>query len=120
MTDREALLEISAAMASAIAARDVQTLAGFLAPGFVHRAPGGPSSERAAFLEEIAGIPGEIAFVRIETLEVDVAADGALVTGVQHAQVTVDGTVYDDRRAFVDFFVRVQGAWRLQVAVDLP
>jgi hypothetical protein len=58
--------------------------------------------------------------VKLEELEVDVCASGALVTGVQHAQVLIDGQVVDDRRGFVDWFVKHAGEWRIQAAVDLP
>lgn len=44
---------------------------------------------------------------------------GALVTGVQHARVHLDGQQIDDR--FVDWFVRgADGAWRARIALDLP
>ena len=39
---------------------------------------------------------------------------------MQHAQVRVDGQVVDDRRPFVDWFVKDAGEWRIRVAVDLP
>ena len=41
------------------------------------------------------------------------------MTEVQHAQVLVDGQVIDDRRGFVDWFVKHAGRWRIQAAVDL-
>jgi Domain of unknown function (DUF4440) len=53
-------------------------------------------------------------------LTTDVSGDSAIVTGVQHAQLTIDGAVVDDRRSFVDWFVREEGDWRLRLAVDLP
>jgi hypothetical protein len=33
---------------------------------------------------------------------------------------TIDEQVVDDRRGFVDWFVKVDGEWRIQAAVDLP
>jgi hypothetical protein len=42
------------------------------------------------------------------------------VTGIQHAQVRIDGKVIDDRRPFVDWFVFNHGSWKIQVAVDVP
>jgi hypothetical protein len=114
------LREISERIASAIARRDTNALGAFLAPGFVHRSYGGTRSDGAAFLQAIAEIPGEIRFIRLEEVSVDECTTGALVTGVQHAQVAVDGEVIDDRRAFVDWFVRHDGEWRIQAAVDLP
>jgi hypothetical protein len=41
------------------------TVASLLAPGFIHRAPGGQASAAAAFTAAIQQIPGEIAFVRL-------------------------------------------------------
>jgi ketosteroid isomerase-like protein len=117
-TDAADLEALSHRIASSIAARDVVRLRALLAPGFVARSPNGPASDAYAFLNGITTIPGEIVFVRVEQLQVDVHGDGALVTGQQHAQVRVDGSVIDDRRSFVDFFVRIGGRWLLQVAVD--
>jgi hypothetical protein len=42
------------------------------------------------------------------------------VTGIQHARVRIDGEDIDDRRAFVDWLVPHDGAWKFRVAVDLP
>jgi hypothetical protein len=49
-----------------------------------------------------------------------VSGDAAIVTGVQQAQLKIDGAVVIDRRPFVDWFVKEAGDWRLRVAVDLP
>ena len=115
------LREISERVAAAIAKRDTKTLRAVLAPGFVHRTHGGATAADAAtFLQAIEEIPGEIIFVRLEDIHVDECPAGALVTGIQHAQVVVDGEVIDDRRGFVDWFVRDAGEWRIQAAVDLP
>jgi hypothetical protein len=92
-----------------------------LAPGFVHRTHGGSvASDAASFLQAIEQIPGEIIFVRLEEIQIDECPSGALVTGIQHAQVVVDGDVINDRRGFVDWFIRHAGEWRIQAAVDLP
>jgi Domain of unknown function (DUF4440) len=93
---------------------------GLLAPGFVHRTHGGPVVGVEAFLQNIEQIPGEILVVRLDRIEVDVTPAGALVTGVQHARVRVEGQVIEDRRGFVDWFVKQNGEWRIQAAVDLP
>ena len=45
---------------------------------------------------------------------------GALVTGIQYAQVVVDGQLIEDRRRFIDWFVEDADLWRIQAAVDLP
>ena len=71
------------------------------------------------FLQGIEQIPGEILGVTLEQLVIDVAGDAALATGIQHAQVRLDGQVIDDRRAFVDWFIKHEGGWRLRVAAEL-
>ena len=108
------------AVAAAIGRRDLEALRARLAPDFIHRIPGGAASDLAAFLRGIEQIPGEIRFVRLERMDIDLTSAGALVTGIQHAQVVVDGEVIDDRRGFLDWFVKIEGEWRIQVAVDLP
>jgi hypothetical protein len=107
-------------LAAAIARRDVSAIRERLAPGFVHRTHGGDVADAEAFLRAIEQIPGEILVVSLEQVEIDMSPSGALVTGVQHAQVRVDGEVIDDRRGFVDWFVRHAGEWCIQAAVDLP
>ena len=120
MDEHDRVAEAARQIAAAIGRRDLRTIRELLAPGFVHRAFGGDRADAEAFLQSIERIPGEIMLVRLERIDVDMAATGALVTGVQHAQVLVDGQVVDDRRAFVDWFVKLDGAWRIQAAVDLP
>jgi hypothetical protein len=114
------VMEAAGRVTEAIARRDVASLRRLLGPGFVHRQHGGPASDADAFLATVAAIPGAIRFVRLEHLEVDVGPHGALATGMQHAQLELNGELVDDRRGFVDWFVLVDGAWRLQAAVDLP
>jgi hypothetical protein len=87
---------------------------------FVHRSPGGARSDARSFAQAIRDIPGEILFVRLVAVQVDVPDSGALVTGIQHARVGIERTEIDDRRAFVDWFVKRDGEWRILVAVDLP
>lgn len=120
MDDRERLIGVSETLAAAIARRDVAAIRGLLAYGFVHRTPGGDTVETDGFLSGIALIPGDILFVTVEQLTVDLSGDAAIVTGIQHAQVAIDGAIVDDRRSFVDWFIREAGEWRLRVAVDLP
>lgn len=120
MNDRDDVAEASRQIAAAIARRNLDALRTRLAPGFVHRTHGGAGVDAEAFLLGIRNIPGRIVFVRLEHVDVDLTPMGALVTGVQHAQVSVDGQVVDDRRGFVDWFVKDAGEWRIQAAVDLP
>jgi ketosteroid isomerase-like protein len=118
MDDRDRLIDVSKRLAAAIAHRDIAAVRGFLAPGFVQRPAGGDGIDADAFLDGISHIPGEILFVRVEQLTVDVQGDHALVTGHQRAQLNIDGSVVDDRRSFVDWFVREAGEWKLRAAID--
>jgi hypothetical protein len=106
MNDRDQVAEVSREIAAAIARRDVNAIRQRLAPGFVHRSLGGDGADAEAFLQAIAQIPGEIRLVRLEQLAVDFSPTGALVTGVQLARVMLDGQLIEDRRAFVDWFVK--------------
>ena len=119
MEAKEEVLELSHRIAEAIGRRDVGWLSGILAPGFVQRTAAGDANDAAAFLRAIEGIEAEILLVRLERVDVDVADSTALATGVQLARVRVNGQEVEDRRGFVDWFVKVDGGWRLQVAVDL-
>jgi ketosteroid isomerase-like protein len=118
--DASAVMRASLAMADAIGKRDVVTIATLVTTDFVHRSPGGEATDRERFLEGIRRIPGEIVFVRLESVQIDLVGDGALATGIQHARVRIDGQDIDDRRAFVDWFVKCDGKWQFRVAVDLP
>jgi hypothetical protein len=119
-TEERDVTEVAVMIADAIARRDVASLRALLAPDFLHRTHHGARSDLEGFLRAIAQIPGEIRFVRLEQLDIDVCAAGALATGTQHAQVVVDGQIVDDRRGFVDWFVKHGSTWRVQAAVDLP
>jgi hypothetical protein len=118
--DDAQLLRISHDIANAIGRRDVQALGAMLAPGFVHRSFNGATADATAFLDGVAAIPGEIAFVRLERIAVDVGNDAALLTGIQHAQLKIDGQVIDDHRSFADFFIKTAGGWKLRAAADFP
>jgi hypothetical protein len=120
-SDEFVLHQMAHAIADAIARREVGIISGLLAPGFTYHGDGGATtSDAEAFLEGIRGIPGDIGFVRVERVTVDVAGDAAMVTGAQHAQVVVEGEAIDDRRAFADFFVRIDGSWKLKAGADFP
>jgi hypothetical protein len=120
MNEAGSVMEAALAMAEAIGRRDVQTVTSLLAPGFVHHVPGGASRDAETFITGIAQLPGEIVFVRLADVRVDLAEGGALVSGIQHARVRVEGEEVDDRRAFVDWFLKVPGGWKLKIAFDLP
>ena len=120
MGTTERVAEVANAIGAAIARRDVVTLRRLLAPGFIQRTHGGAVSDVETFLRAIEQIPGEIRSVSLEQLEVDMCPAGALVTGIQYAQVVVDGQLIEDRRRFIDWFVEDAGLWRIQAAVDLP
>jgi ketosteroid isomerase-like protein len=119
MLEHEAVAECARGIAAAISRRDRLALGALLSQDFVHRTPGGDSVAMEPFLQGIEQIPGEILGVTLEQLVIDVAGDAALATGIQHAQVRLDGQVIDDRRAFVDWFIKHEGGWRLRVAAEL-
>jgi uncharacterized protein DUF4440 len=120
MDDRIRVAEAAEQIAAAIARRDATALWVMLAPGFSHRTHGGPIVDAEAFLHAIEQIPGSITSIRLEGLQIDLFPTGALATGIQHAEVLVDGKTVVDRRGFVDWFVRHLDEWRIQAAVDLP
>jgi hypothetical protein len=120
MAELDEVRQAAMDVAAAIERRDVRALTGALAPGFLYRTPGGQPLDEETFLKGIAEIPGEIVFVRLVDLEVDLSEAGALATGIQHARVRIDGKEIDDRRAFVDWFVARDGKWQIRVALDLP
>ena len=118
--DRERIRAYAERMAHAIQERDGEAIRALAAPGFVHRTHGGTAEDVDAFVGAIAAIPGEILVVRLEDLVVDLTPRGALVSGVQFAQVRIDGKLVEDRRGFVDWYVEHGGEWLIQAAVDLP
>jgi ketosteroid isomerase-like protein len=120
MDERDEVARTAQQIAGAIARRDLAGIRELLAPDFVYRTHGGAGRDTESFIAGIRQIPGEILAVKLEQLEVDMSAAGALVTGVQHARVRLGGQVVDDRRGFVDWFVKHAGKWRIQAAVDLP
>lgn len=121
MDDPTAILEAAHALAAAIARRDATGVRTFLAPDFELRAPGGASVDGAAFAAGIQQIPGDIRFVKLLDVRVELLGRRALVTGVQHASIVLNGDEVADRRPFVDLFARGEdGVWRVQLALDLP
>lgn len=116
---REDVVQAAQRLAEAIGTRDLAAIRSLLAPGFTHRTHGGAAADAESFLQAIEQIPGEIISVQLHQLEVDLCPLGALVTGMQHAEVRVAGTVVDDRRGFVDWFIHDGRGWRIQAAVDL-
>jgi ketosteroid isomerase-like protein len=120
MTDHEALVDVARRMAAAIGRRDRAAVQALLAPGFVHRTIGGGAATREEFLSAIEQMPFEIVSVVLTSLEVDLEGDVAIITGIQHARVRVDGKVVDDKRPFVDWMVKHDGEWRFRAAIDVP
>ena len=113
------MISLSEQLAAAIARRDVAAVRGFLVEGFVQRPAGGDAVDAETFLANISRIPGDILFVKVEQLTVDIWDNSAIVTGIQQARLEIDGSVVNDRRAFVDWFVKDAGDWKLRTAVDL-
>jgi ketosteroid isomerase-like protein len=120
MDELDNVMQAALTMADAIGQRDVTVVASLLAPDFLHRTPGGEARDAESFIAAIREIPGEIAFVRLDSIRIDFCDGGALATGIQHARVRIDGQDIDDRRAFVDWFVKHAGEWKFRVAVDMP
>ena len=120
VSDHNAVAECARRVAAAIGQRDTSTLATLLDAGFVHRAPGGANIDAPSFLKAIAEIPGEIVSVTLDELAIDIVGEGALATGIQHARVRMDGQLIEERRGFVDWFVKAGDTWRIRVAVDCP
>ena len=118
--ERERVLEAAVAIADAIGARDLARLRTLLSRDFVHRQAGAGSSDAETFLAAIERIPGDIVSVQLARLEIDMAGDSALVTGIQHARVRLDGELIEDTRPFVDWLVNESGEWRLRAAFELP
>jgi hypothetical protein len=120
MSERDLVVRVAEDVAQAIGRKDVAALRTMMAPGFVHRTPGGAVSDAETFLKSVAEVPVEIVSIQLEALDVDMTPLGALGTGVQFAQVRIDDQIVGDRRGFVDWFVKEEGVWKIQAAVDLP
>jgi ketosteroid isomerase-like protein len=120
MRDDDRVRAIARDIANAIGRKDLDALSALMAPGFVHRTVGGDTLDAEAFLRGIEAIPGDIVSIVLEQVTVDVSDQSALATGIQRAQVRVNGEIVNDRGAFVDWFVKVGGEWRIRVAVSLP
>ena len=117
--DRDAAIDLARRMAAAIGTRDQAAIRALLARDFVQRAIGGAAARGDEFLAAVARIPGEILSVDLEHLEVELTDAGALVTGIQHARVRIDGNIVDDRQPFVDWMVKEAGEWRFRAAIGL-
>ena len=118
--ERERILATAIGIADAIGARDVTRLGALLSSDFVHRKAGAGATGAAAFLAATERLPGEILSVNLARVEIDMAGDCALVTGIQHARVRLDGELIEDTRPFVDWLIKESGEWRLRAAVELP
>jgi ketosteroid isomerase-like protein len=118
MDDRTEIERVAHAIAAAIQAKDEPALLQHLAPEFKLRRPGAPAVEAMAFAAGIRAQQEEMLSVELEHLEVDIAGDSAVATGVQFSRVRVEGETVEDRQPFVDWFVKTDGRWRLQGALD--
>jgi hypothetical protein len=113
------LLDAEQSLFAAIARRDGAQLELLAAPELILRIPGQPDVDRAGFLRGVAAIPGEILEVTGEGVRAHQAGDTGIVEGIQVARVRLDGKVIEDRGAFVDVFVRRDGAWRITFALNV-
>jgi ketosteroid isomerase-like protein len=121
MDDRARIAAAATALAEAISRRDSAAIISWLTPDFKLRTPGAEPTDAKTFALAIKNIAAEIIFVRLDHLAIDLADGVALATGFQHAQYRINGRIADERRPFVDWFVRDDsGGWLLKVAVALP
>jgi len=118
--DREAIVDLAHRMAAAIRRRDGDAIRELLDSEFVQRTIGGGAVNAEAFVAAVGQIPGEMLSVEITSLDVDIDGDAAIVAGMQHARVRLDGQVIDDTRPFVDWMVKRSGVWLFRAAIDLP
>jgi hypothetical protein len=95
----------------AIGARDVQTLAGLLAPDFTFAAPGVPTSGRQSFLEGVASQTATVVSIDNDQLRLVRAGDRATLCGRQRAVVVLGGKRIDDEARFCDRWERRDGRW---------
>jgi ketosteroid isomerase-like protein len=120
MDDHARIEQAATEVAEAIGHKDVAALERLLAPDFQLRSPGGPSTERAAFIRAVCDIPAEVLSVTLTDVEIDLGDGTALVSGQQHARCRFHGEEVLEVRPFVDWFVRGDdGQWRIRVALDL-
>jgi hypothetical protein len=121
MDERSLIAETAHTLASAISRRDAVAVRALLTADFSLRSPGKGAVDVDGFVAGIQQIPGEIVFVRLENLEIDLTGPSALVTGIQRAQLRIEGKLVDDARPFADWFVQSEpGRWQIKVALDLP
>lgn len=118
MDDRTLIGQVAQAIRAAIAAKDDRALAQHLTPDFVLRRPGADPVSRADFVNGAREQALEIVSIQLEQVELDVAGDAAMATGIQSSQVRVDGETIHDRQPFVDWFVKIAGRWQLRAALD--
>jgi ketosteroid isomerase-like protein len=117
--DGDGLIEAERSLFAALARRDREQLERLIAPEFVLRIPGQRDVDRAGFLDSISAMPAGILEVTGDRLGAHAAGDTGIVEGVQVARVRIDGKIVEDRGAFVDVFVKRDGAWRLSFALNL-
>jgi ketosteroid isomerase-like protein len=117
---KDELIDLSHALARAIAERDGDTLDGILHEDFVHLASGeqpSPPRDKTAFMEAIRGAGYDIVAMEVNSLRVKLAEDVAVVVGIQDARVELAGAEQvSSTSSFTDVFRRVDGRWRLWLA----
>jgi len=121
MDERGRIAEAAHTLARAISRKDAAAIREVLTTDFSLRTPGKGAVDAVRFVAGIQQIPGEIIFVRLENLEIDLMGPSALVTGIQRTQLRIDGNLVEDVRPFIDWFVQDElGRWQIKVAMDLP
>jgi ketosteroid isomerase-like protein len=121
MDEHAKIIAAAQALVGAIAGRRADAVRNLLAPDFVLRTPGGGTVNASEFIRSIGEISAEILLIRLEEVAVDVFAHGALVSGIQYAQIRLEGETFHRRRPYADWFVKnAAGNWQVRVALDLP
>lgn len=119
-TDEKTKAEITAIehrIMSAIQQRDEARLRELLSEDFVHRTASGGEADKSAFVASIKAIPGSIAEIAGENLNVDLFGEIAVMTGIQRARVVLeDGTEIKGANSFTDIFRKRADTWLLALA----
>jgi ketosteroid isomerase-like protein len=118
MDDRTQIEQVAQAIAAAIQARDDSALTPLLAPDFVLRRPGAAAVTAVDFIKGVREQPVELLSVRLEQIEIDLAGDAAIATGIQTSKLQIDSEPIEDRQPFVNWFVKYAGSWQLRAALD--
>lgn len=120
--DEAELVRESGRLLSAILGRDRAVLEELLDPEFAHVDAANQRTGRAEFIGTILGSTYRVIDAGFETISVERVGPVAVVTGIQRAEVELEGgQKVESRGVFTDIFVRAGSGWRIRFAhsVDL-